>query len=131
MQTYIKIGGQEYAAGITGTDMDTRWNYRKCKTIRLEMPYETAAALFQDNVPWSIIEREETPVLDENGEPTGEVTTEQNEYDNSGYCVAGDITDHRDGTVSVKMGKKTQLETEQELRKDAETAAKILLGEEK
>ena len=55
MQTYIKIGGQEYAAGITGTDMDTRWNYRKCKTIRLEMPYETASALFQDNVPWSII----------------------------------------------------------------------------
>ena len=131
MKTYIKIGGQEYTAGITGTDMDTRWNYRKCKTIRLEMPYETAAALFQNNVPWSIIEREETPVLDENGEPTGEVTTEQHEYDNSEYCVAGDITDHRDGTVSVKMGKKTQLETEQELRKDAETAAKILLGEEK
>ena len=110
MQTYIKIGGQEYAAGITGTDMDTRWNYRKSKTIRLEMPYETAAALFRDNVTWSIIERYETPVLDENGEPTGEVTTEQHEYDNSGYCVAGDITDHRDGTVSVKMGKFTNEE---------------------
>lgn len=110
MQTYIKIGGQEYAAGITGTDMDTRWNYRKCKTIRLEMPYETAAELFQDNVPWSIIERYETPVLDENGEPTGEIETQQNEYDNSEYCVAGDITDHRDGTVSVKMGKFTNEE---------------------
>ena len=130
MQTYIKIGGQEYAAGITGTDMDTRWNYRKSKTIRLEMPYETAAALFQDNVPWSIIERYETPVLDENGEDTGEVTTQDYAYDNSEYCVAGDITDHRDGTVSVKMGKKTQLEKEQELSQDAETAVKILLGEE-
>ena len=130
MQTYIKIGGQEYAAGITGTDMDTRWNYRECKTIRLEMSYETAVALFQDNVPWSIIERYETPVMDENGEPTGEIETQQNEYDNSEYCVAGDITDHRDGTVSVKMGKKTRLEKEQELRQDAETAAKILLGEE-
>lgn len=130
MQTYIKIGGQEYAAGITGTDMDTRWNYRECKTIRLEMSYETAVALFQDNVSWSIIERYETPAMDENGELTGEVTTEQNEYDNSEYCVAGDITDHRDGTVSVKMGKKTRLEKEQELRQDAETAAKILLGEE-
>ena len=31
---------------------------------------------------------------------------------------------------TCKMGKKTQLETEQELGKDAETAAKILLGEE-
>lgn len=130
MQTYIKIGGQEYTAGITGTDMDTRWNYRECKTIRLEMSYETAVALFQDNVPWSIIERYETPVMDENGEPTGEIETQQNEYDNSEYCVAGDITDHRDGTVSVKMGKKTLLEKEQELRQDAETAAKILLGEE-
>ena len=130
MQTYIKIGGQEYAAGITGTDMDTRWNYRECKTIRLEMSYETAVSLFQDNVPWSIIERYETPVMDENGEPTGEIETQQNEYDNSEYCVAGDITDHRDGTVSVKMGKKTRLEKEQELRQDAETAAKILLGEE-
>lgn len=130
MQTYIKIGGQEYAAGITGTDMDTRWNYRECKTIRLEMSYETAVALFQNNVPWSIIERYETPVLDENGEPTGEVKTEQHEYDNSEYCVAGDITNHRDGTVSVKMGKKTRLEKEQELRQDAETAVKILLGEE-
>ena len=129
MQTYIKIGGQEYAAGITGTDMDTRWNYRKSKTIRLEMPYETAAALFQDNVTWSIIEREETPVLDENGEPTGEVTTEQNEYDNSGYCVAGDITDHRDGTVSVKMGMATETETLRAEKADAELAAKILLGE--
>ena len=78
MQTYIKIGGQEYTAGITGTDMDTRWNYRKCKTIRLEMPYETASAQFQDNVTWYIIEREETPVRDENGEQTGEVKTEQN-----------------------------------------------------
>ena len=110
MQTYIKIGGQEYAAGITGTDMDTRWNYRKSKTIRLEMTYETAAALFQDNVTWSIIERYEMPVLDENGEQTAEFTTEKNEYDNSEYCVAGDITDHRDGTVSVKMGKFTNEE---------------------
>ena len=30
-----------------------------------------------------------------------------NEYDNSDYCVAGDIVDHRDGTISVKMGKPT------------------------
>ena len=107
MKTYVKIGGQEFEASITGKSMDTRWNYRKCKTIRLEMPYEDAAALFQDNVPWSIIERYETPVLDENRELTGEVTTEQNEYDNSEYCVAGDIIDHRDGTVSVKMGTAT------------------------
>ena len=32
------------------------------------------------------------------------------EWDNAGYCVAGPITDHRDGTLTVKMGKYTQLE---------------------
>ena len=32
------------------------------------------------------------------------------EWDNAGYCVAGPITDHRDGTLTVKTGKYTQLE---------------------
>ncbi|MFR5761081.1 MAG: hypothetical protein ACLUFI_05335 [Oscillospiraceae bacterium] len=32
------------------------------------------------------------------------------EWDNADYCVAGPITDHRDGTLTVKMGKYTQLE---------------------
>ena len=107
MKTYIKIGGQEYPAAILGSIQDSKWDGRKSKTIRLEMSYEAAMGLVVNGAPWSIIEREETPVLDENGEPTGEVTTEQNEYDNSEYCVAGDITDHRDGTVSVKMGMAT------------------------
>lgn len=39
--------------------------------------------------------------------PTTEVV---NEYDNSEYSLAGDITDHRDGTVSIKMGKPTEAE---------------------
>ena len=35
-------------------------------------------------------------------------TTEQvQEWDNSDYCVAGPITDNRDGTITAKMGKKT------------------------
>lgn len=32
------------------------------------------------------------------------------EQDCSGYCVAGPITDNRDGTLSIKMGSYTQLE---------------------
>lgn len=70
------------------------------------------------------------PVYDESGNPTSETTEQVQEWDNSDYNVAGSITDNRNGTCTCKMGKKTQLETEQELRKDAETAAKILLGEE-
>ena len=29
------------------------------------------------------------------------------EWDNADYCVAGPITDNRDGTITAKMGKKT------------------------
>lgn len=32
------------------------------------------------------------------------------DYDQSDYCLAGPITDNRDGTVTVVMGKKTELE---------------------
>ena len=32
------------------------------------------------------------------------------EQDCSGYCVAGPITDNRDGTLTIKMGSYTQLE---------------------
>lgn len=42
---------------------------------------------------------------------TGEmVTPEPIRYDNSAFLVAGDITDHRDGTITVKMGRLTALE---------------------
>ena len=51
------------------------------------------------------------------------------EWDNSDYCVAGPITDNRDGTITAKMGKKTELELAREQAADAEQAAKILMGE--
>lgn len=68
------------------------------------MDYATAINTFADDVPWSILA--EQPVANANGE----VETITEEYDNSDYCLAGDITDHRDGTVTVKMGKYTDLE---------------------
>lgn len=114
-ETYVKIGDQTFKAGITGILHDRTWDYRDSVSITLPMTYAYALTLFVDGIVWSIVYTD------------GETTTE---YDYSDYCVAGDITDHRDGTVSVKMGKKTPLEKEQELRQDAETAAKILLGEE-
>lgn len=96
MKTYIKIGEKEYPAAILGSIQDSKWDGRKSKTIRLEISYEAAIGLFVNGAPWSIIER---------GEVAGQAV--ENEYDNSEYCVAGDITDHRDGTVSVKMGMAT------------------------
>ena len=127
---YFKANNTEYPASISGKIPDSDWNNRKSKAITLEIEYTTASQLFVDGLSWSIVQRDTVPVYDKDGNPTGETEEQVQEWDNSDYNVAGSITDNRNGTCTCKMGKKTQLETEQELRKDAETAAKILLGEE-
>ena len=127
---YFKANNTEYPASITGKIPDRDWEGRESKAVTLEMGYTTASQLFVDGLSWSIVQRDTVPVYDKDGKPTGETEEQVQEWDNSDYCVAGPITDNRDGTCTCKMGKKTQLEIEQELRKDAETAAKILLGEE-
>lgn len=111
MAIYIKVNNTEYPAAISGANNDRTWDGRDTKTIRLTMSHDEAAALLPDNTPWSIIMRETQDVLDEQGQPTGETKEVVNEYDNSEYSLAGDITDHRDGTVSIKMGKPTEAET--------------------
>ena len=98
--TYVKINNTLFPAYISGRINDHDWGGRSSKTIRLTMSSTNAAALFVNDVAWGIVDEYE----DENEQ------TVQVEYDNSEYCVAGDITDHRDGTVSVKMGKATDAE---------------------
>ena len=127
---YLKVNGTEYPAHFCGKQIDRDWDGRASKTVTLAMPYAQAVQLFVDGLRWGIVRREAVPVYGEDGNPTGETTEQAQEWDNSDYNVAGSITDNRNGTCTCKMGKKTQLEAEQELRKDAETAAKILLGEE-
>lgn len=110
MAIYIKVNQTEYSAAVNGVNNDPAWNGRGTKTITLTMPYAQAAALLPDNTPWSIVQRDMVDVLDEQGHPTGETKEVVNEYDNSEYSLAGEIVDHRDGTVSVKMGKPTETE---------------------
>ena len=128
--TYFKTNNTEYPASTTGKMSDRDWDNRESKAITLEMTYAEATQLFVDGLSWSIVQRDTVPVYDESGNPTSETTEQVQEWDNSDYNVAGSITDNRNVTCTCNMGKKTQLEIEQELRKDAETAAKILLGEE-
>lgn len=111
MATYIKVNNTEYPATINGVYNDRTWDGRDAKTITLTMTHDAVAALLPDNTPWSIVQRETVDVLDEQGQPTGETKEVVNEYDNSEYSLAGDITDHRDGTVTVKMGKPTETES--------------------
>ena len=127
---YFKANNTEYPASIAGKVTDRDWGGRESKAVTLTMEYTAASQLFVDGLSWSIVQRDTVPVYDKDGNPTGETEEQVQEWDNSDYNVAGSITDNRNGTCTCKMGKKTQLETEQELRKDAETAAKILLGEE-
>lgn len=103
--TYVKINGTTYPAVINGKHIDREWNDRESKTITLEMAYADAISLFVDGLAWSILMDVEQEQED------GSTITVQEEYDNSDYSMAGSITDNRDGTLSVKMGKPTKLET--------------------
>ncbi len=110
MSIHIKVNNTEYPAAISGANNDRTWDGRDTKIITLTMTHAEVAALLPDNTPWSIVQRDTVPKYDEQGKPTGETKEVVNEYDNSEYSLAGDITDHRDGTVSIKMGKPTESE---------------------
>ena len=103
--TYVKINGTTYPAVINGKHIDREWNDRESKTITLEMAYTDAIGIFVDGLAWSILMDVEQEQED------GSIVTVQEEYDNSEYSMAGSITDNRDGTLAVKMGKPTQIET--------------------
>ena len=125
MAIYIKVNNTECPAAVSGVYNDRTWNGRDTKTVTLTMTHDAAAALLPSGTPWSIVQRETVDVLDEQGQPTGETKEVVNEYDNSEYSIAGDITDHRNGTVSIKMGKPTQLEMMQAQLANAVTQAEL------
>lgn len=104
---YFKANGTEYPAEITGKVADRDWGGRESKAVTLTTSYAAAAALFVDGLAWSIVQREQVPKLDEKGQETGQTEEYVQEWDNADYCVAGSITDNRDGTCTCKMGKKT------------------------
>lgn len=124
--TYVKINETLYPATVSGKTADRDWDNRASKSITVEMDYATANALFTDGLSWSIVQRDEVsvyetdengePVLDENGAPIQTGTeTKETEFDNSEYNLAGDLTDHRDGRMTAKMGKLTDLEEAYEI----------------
>ena len=127
--TYFKTNGTEYPASIAGRMADRDWDGRASKSVTLTMTHAAAMQLFVDGLSWSIVQRDTVPVYGTDGNPTGATEEQVQEWDNADYCVAGPITDNRDGTITAKMGKKTEVELLRETSADAEQAAKILLGE--
>lgn len=126
---YFKANNTEYPASIAGKVTDRDWGGRESKAVTLTMTHAAAAQLFVDGLSWSIVQRDTVPVYGEDGNPTGATEEQVQEWDNADYAVAGPIIDNRDGTVTAKMGKKTELELAREQAADAEQAAKILMGE--
>lgn len=115
--TYIKVNNTLYPATIDGRIADYTWDRRDTKSITLEMAYAEVVALLPDNTPWSIVQKGTVQKLDDNGQPmtdtSGNPITEEvtQEFDNSDYGMSGVITDNRDGTCTIKMGKPTEIET--------------------
>ena len=105
MNTILKANNTETPCEAAEHYRDSAWGRPTC-TVTIKASAAEIAALLPNNAPWSLIERED--VLDENGMLTGQ--TVDHERDMSEYSIAGDITDHRDGTVSIKMGKPTEAE---------------------
>lgn len=104
IKTNVIVNGNSYDAEIHGTKRDSSWGNRESKSITLPMDYATAAATFVDDVPWSILYQ---PPEYYDPETQQTVTPPVEEYDNSDFSILGDIIVHRDGTVTVKMGKPT------------------------
>lgn len=113
---YIKVNGALYPATIAGKMSDKDWGGRESKSITIATDFATLDALFPDGAAWSIVSETSVPAVDESGSPildeSGGQTyqTQQSEYDNSEFCLRGDLTVHTDGTCTVKMGKPTELE---------------------
>ena len=115
--TYIKVNNTLYPATIDGRIADYEWNRRDTKSITLTMTYAEVLALLPDNTPWSIVQKDIIQKYDENGkllvDADGNPVTEEftTEFDNSEYTMSGVIRDNRNGTVTIKMGKLTEIES--------------------
>lgn len=111
MAQFLKVNGQEHPVTHISKYQDASWGGRSTQTLFLTMSHDEAAALLPSGTPWSIVQRDTVDKLDEEGQPTGETEVVVTETDMSEYCLAGEITDYRDGSVSVKMGKRTETES--------------------
>ena len=91
MNTYVKTNAINYPAEIYGHVRDRDWDNRESKVIILALSIQEALDLFVDGLQWAIVYGTQTIPQDE-------------------FIIAGPITDNRNGTVSVRMGKPTAAE---------------------
>ena len=80
--------------------------YREVLRITVASTYAEVAEKFVDGAKFAIRQREILVMED------GTQTATDVDYDKSEYSIAGDIIDHRDGRITVYMGKMTEHEKE-------------------
>lgn len=91
----VRIGERQIDAVVQTRPSDTAWGGRESKAITAQMTYQEAVETFVNDAVWSVI----ADVTMEDG------TVHQVETDASEYAISGPITDNRNGTVTVRMGK--------------------------
>ena len=91
----IQINGRELEGGIAIRMADDLMEGRESRAVTVALPYSEALELFRSDTPWAVVNE----WTDEDGTPRSSTT------DMSEYCISGPITDHRDGRVTIRMGK--------------------------
>ena len=97
----IKVKETEYPIINFQEQFNHNWG-RDCIYITLESDYETIRNLFVDGLEWELLKTFEENKLFSNLVKEIENLSE--------YCKAGKISDNRDGTFTVEMGKETEIE---------------------
>lgn len=90
-KTYVEA---EYPIATEPSILEKKQQGREVLRFTINARYEDAARDFVDGA--AIV------IADDHG----------NEYDKKAFSIAGDIVDHRDGRITVYMGKPTEAETE-------------------
>lgn len=91
----VRVKGKEFPLVLASAAMEVLKEYRRdVITMTLKASFAEADDAFVDGTTFSIVETVEVE-----GNPTEVV------HDHSDHTVAGPITDLRNGTVTVKMGK--------------------------
>ena len=114
---YLKINDTLYPASFRQRVQDADWNNRGSMAITVNLSHEQAAQTFVNGLRWEHVQQPGS-YSDADGNP---ITPEPIITDYSEYEMAGAITDNRDGTVTVKMGKALPADTNAALTGAAST----------
>ncbi len=96
----INIAGRQLDGRVETRLVDTAWDGRESKAVTILMDYQEAIELFTNDAEWSVT----SDIADDYGN-LSQVTV-----DMRNYAISGPITDNRDGTVTVRMGKYREAE---------------------